>query len=210
MKDQDLISHLLKNLANPAGTSGGNVTGLLQESKHLVSGETIKEVPNMIRNNSVSAGPSTSASKKDHYSYSTKDIVRPSDQCGAVQGVTPQALPRVDSTALFPSRCNLFEKVNETHAGVGRIMCGNIDLNNAYDGSQDCVWNLEQSNAPLDAANGSITCPIWMQPDFHKKSPSHTSRNSGSTSSLSPSSSSGEAQVYIFLLTAQFFLLYSL
>ncbi|XP_065863938.1 squamosa promoter-binding-like protein 1 [Euphorbia lathyris] len=198
-KDQDLLSHLLRNLANPAGTSNGaNATGLLQGPETTTG--TPEKVPDMIRNSSICAGPSTSTSKKDDSPIS-KDIVRPSSQCGAARGsdftqnrifnnnghcVAPQAIPSPE--------CNLPVKVNETRFGIERIMCSNIDLNSVYDGSQDCVVNIEKSPAPLHTGKGSVTCPLWMQSDFRKKSPSQTSGNSDSTSSLSPSSSSGEAQ----------------
>ncbi|KAJ9181746.1 hypothetical protein P3X46_005806 [Hevea brasiliensis] len=212
-KDQDLLSHLLRNLANIAGTtSGRSISGLLQESQGRVNAGTtfgaLEKVPDMITNGSESARPSTSASKKDDCTNS-QDIMRPLGQCGTVpvsdlaqkrifnndfQGETPQAISCLQSTALFPLRCNLPTKVNEPADVVGRIKYNNIDLNNVYDGSQDCTGNLDMSVAPVNPVTGSVNCPLWVQSDFHKKSPPQMSGNSDSTSSQSPSSSNGEAQ----------------
>ncbi|XP_021606651.1 squamosa promoter-binding-like protein 1 isoform X3 [Manihot esculenta] len=210
-KDQDLLSHLLRNLANIAGTtSGRSISGLLQESQGLINAGTtvgtLEKVPNMIRNGFESAGPSTSASKKDDCTNS-HDAVRPLGQFGTppvsdlaqkrifnndFQGGIPEAISGPQSTELFPSRCNLPTKVNESAAVVGRIKFNNIDLNSAYDGSQDCSGNIERSIAPVNPVTGSASCPLWEQSDFHKKNP-QMSGNSDSTSQ-SPSSSNGEAQ----------------
>lgn len=79
---------------------------------------------------------------------------------------------------------------------VRRNVLSHIDLNNAYDDVQNDDENLRMS-LPLGASGiGSLDHPSWLQLDTQKSSPPQTSRNSDSTSSQSPSSSSGEAQVY--------------
>lgn len=74
----------------------------------------------------------------------------------------------------------------------------NIDLNNIYDDSQGGTQKLQNSGAFANPGAASSGCPLWISHDPHKCSSTRTSWNSGSTSSLSPSSSSGEAQVCVF------------
>lgn len=81
-------------------------------------------------------------------------------------------------------------------ATVGRNGLNNIDLNNAYEDIPDDVENLRKSHPPVASGVGSLERPSWLQLDSHKSSPPQTSGNSDSTSTQSPSSSSGEAQVY--------------
>ncbi|XP_012084190.1 squamosa promoter-binding-like protein 12 isoform X2 [Jatropha curcas] len=210
-KDQDLLSHLLGNLANLAGTtSGRSISGLLQGSQGLVNAGTSvgtpEKVTHKITNGSESAGPSTSAYKKDDY-INSEDLLRCLGQCGTIpasdlaqkrlfindsQNQAPEAISGSQSTALFPSIRPA--KVNDPEAVLGRTKFNNIDLNNVYDGSQDCIGNLERSLAPVNPGAGSINCPSWIESNFQKKSPQQMSGNSDSISSQSPSSSSGDAQ----------------
>lgn len=67
---------------------------------------------------------------------------------------------------------------------VGAIKFNNIDLNSIYDDSQD----LGNSHLPVTSHD--------IQHDLNLSSPPHLSRNSDSTSTQSPSTSTGEAQVY--------------
>ncbi|XP_015574731.1 squamosa promoter-binding-like protein 1 isoform X2 [Ricinus communis] len=202
-KNQDLLSHLLRNLASLAGaTSEGSISKVLQESQALENAGktagTLGKGSDKITTGFESAGPSTMACK------SSEDIVRPLGQGGAVPvsdlaqksvwDGTPQPMPSSTSTKFFPSRCDFPAKIKEPKAAVGRIKFNNIDLNNVYDGSQDSAGNLELSPAPLIPGTGSINCPLWLQSGFHKRSLPQMSGNSDSTSSQSPSSSSGEAQ----------------
>ncbi|XP_050218750.1 squamosa promoter-binding-like protein 1 [Mercurialis annua] len=207
-KDQDLLSHLLRNLANIAGTSsGGSISDLLQGSQALVNAGTtagtLKKGPDTISSVCKFSEPSTSAIRKDACAGSV-DTMRPLDQNGAVpiansaqenaQDAILQTPSGSQSTALKPSKCNLLAKINESEAAIQRIKCTNIDLNNAYDGTQDAAENLHFSLSPIIPGTGSISCPLWMQSGFHKKSSPQMSGNSDSTSSQSPSSSSGDAQ----------------
>lgn len=203
----------MRNLANPTGTtSGGSISGLLPGSQGLVNAGTtagtLEKLPDVITNDPESTRPSTSASKKDDFS-SSQGILRALGQCGIVP-ISDLAQKRVfnsdaqggtqsdsQSTALFPSRSNLPGKANEPEVTVGRIKLNNIDLNNVCDDSQDYVENLERSLASVNPGAVSLNCPLWLRSDSQKTSPPQMSRNSDSTSSQSPSSSSGEAQVFL-------------
>ncbi|KAJ6891539.1 squamosa promoter-binding-like protein 1 isoform X1 [Populus alba x Populus x berolinensis] len=211
-KDQDLLSHLLRSLANLAGTTNGrSLSGLLQGSPGLVTaGATVgnlEKVQDALTNGPESARPSSSASKKD-YCINSQDVLRPMGQCGTVpvpdlvqkrildndiQGGL-QAHSGPQSIPLFLSRNKLPAKPNEPEATVGRIKLNNFDLNNVYDNSQDYVENLDRSHAPVSTGMGSFNCPLWVRSDSHKTNLPHMSGYSDSAPSQSPSSSSGEAQ----------------
>ncbi|KAG6759853.1 hypothetical protein POTOM_036346 [Populus tomentosa] len=212
-KDQDLLSHLLRNLANLAGTTNGrSLSGLLQGSPGLVNaGATVgnlEKVPDVLTNGPESARPSSSASKKDDC-INSQDVLRPLGQCGTVPvpdlvqkrildndiqgGLRAHSGPQ--SIPLFLSRNKLPAKPNEPEATVGRIKLNNFDLNNVYDNSQDYVENLDRSHAPVSTGMGSFNCPLWVRSDSHKTNLPHMSGYSDSAPSQSPSSSSGEAQV---------------
>ncbi|CAN4095870.1 unnamed protein product [Withania somnifera] len=70
----------------------------------------------------------------------------------------------------------------------------NIDLNNIYDDSQGDIQKLQNSGAVTNPGAASSSCPLRINHDPHKSSSTRTSWNSGSTSSLSPSSSNGDTQ----------------
>lgn len=104
------------------------------------------------------------------------------------------------STLLLPPKESILTKANALGTKVGRTKMNNIDLNNAYDDSQDRVENLENSDGPVNLGKSIPDCSLRVYQDPHKYSPPQASGNSGSTSSQSPSSSSGEAQVCVILL----------
>ena len=79
---------------------------------------------------------------------------------------------------------------------IGRMKLNDIDLNNIYDDTQDCAENMENCGAPLNLGTGSLNHTPRGHQDCLNSSPPQTSGNSGSTSSQSPSTSSGEAQVH--------------
>lgn len=96
----------------------------------------------------------------------------------------------ISSGAIFPIRAN------EPEVNVGRIGMNNIDLNNVYDDSQENVDNFERPLVLKNPANSSLHSSVRVS-ESHKSSPPQGSGNSDSTSSESPSTSSGEAQVHI-------------
>uniref|UniRef100_A0A5B7BUB4 Putative squamosa promoter-binding-like protein 12 n=1 Tax=Davidia involucrata TaxID=16924 RepID=A0A5B7BUB4_DAVIN len=181
-KDQDLLSHLLRNLAGTI--NGRNISGLLPGSQDLQN-----------------AGTSNGTPEKDPprpigqcMTISTSEMTQKKILSGGVLGGTLQTPSASQSTILFPATDNIPTKANVPETTVGRIKLNNIDLNNVYDDSQDSAEILERSCAPGNLGTGSLSCPLWVHQDSHKSSPPQTSGNSGSTSSQSPSSSSGEAQ----------------
>ncbi|KAL5852891.1 hypothetical protein ACOSQ3_008009 [Xanthoceras sorbifolium] len=202
-KDQDLLSHLFRNLASLVGTNNvRNISGLLQGSQGLLNTGTsagnVEKVPDVVAAVPQPAGPSSSAHKIDncfgvsdrqtsmgqHGTIPASDLMQKRVFINDAQGLSVQALSGSQSTA----------KANEPEAIFKRSKMNNIDLNNVYDDTQDHGENLERSHAAVNSENGSLYCPSWLQTDSHKFSPHQTSANSDSTSSQSPSSSSGEAQ----------------
>ncbi|KAJ4823598.1 hypothetical protein Tsubulata_026477 [Turnera subulata] len=214
-KDQDLLSHLLRNLASLAGTTNGrSISGLLQRSEGLVHSEksagTLGKVTDVIANGNESARPSSSASKEEACTNS-QDLARPLGECGtgpisdtiqkrilmnSAEGGAAQAPSVLLPAALFTSAGNSIQgKMNDEQvAPIERIRLNNIDLNNVYDESQEYVENQERPAALVNPGTESPFCPLWVQSGSRMRSPTQMSGNSDSTSSRSPSSSNGEAQ----------------
>ena len=99
---------------------------------------------------------------------------------------------------MFPIKDSLpvYSEVRDSTAG--QIKLNNFDLNDIYIDSDDGMEDLERSPVPENLGTGSLECPSWVQQDSHQSSPPQTSGNSDSASAQSPSSSSGEAQVYFY------------
>ncbi|KAM5568552.1 hypothetical protein ABKV19_016219 [Rosa sericea] len=209
-KDQDLLSHLLKNIANNIGTvDGRNISALLQGSQGLLNGgssvQTAQKVPDMGFNGREPSRPSVSTSKMDDC-INLNGHLRPTGQCptgpasdkllnriSSVGGdLGNQALSGVQATKSLSSRDSLPSK--SVAPEYGRIQLNEIDLNNTYDDSQEYLENLGNSHVPVNPGTESHGGPFWIQRDSQKSSPPQTSGNSDSTATRSPSSSSGEAQ----------------
>lgn len=108
---------------------------------------------------------------------------------GAANASAPEsALP-------FPINSSNSMKQKSLNTTVGRTELSNIDLNYAYDDCQDRMDDLPNTSAPENLGNTSPVGPLWLYKDSQRSSPPQNSGNSGSTSSQSPSTSSGEAQV---------------
>uniref|UniRef100_A0A2P2KP32 SBP-type domain-containing protein n=3 Tax=Rhizophora mucronata TaxID=61149 RepID=A0A2P2KP32_RHIMU len=210
-KDQDLLSHLLRNLANVACTTDGSTTsGSVQGSQALFNAGTtsqpVGKASDVVANEPGAVMPFSSASRKQDC-INSPNFLRPLDQCGTVpasdlaqqgkfsddtQDGTLQTLPGSHSTELCPARSAA--KENETEGTDQRIKMNNIDLNYAYDDSQGHAENLNRSPAPSNPGTGSLSFPLWMKSNSQKTSPPYMNRNSDSSSTQSPSSSSGEDQ----------------
>lgn len=80
---------------------------------------------------------------------------------------------------------------------AGVVKMNNFDLNDIYIDSDDGTDDIERSPVPVNTGTSSLDCPSWVQQDSHQSSPPQTSRNSDSASAQSPSSSSGDAQVFL-------------
>lgn len=183
-KDQDLLSHLLRNLASVAGaTNERNASGFLP-------------APSDPRN----TGTSMEAPKEDS--------LRPNGNCSTIPAseVTEKRIGSSDAergisqnpcAAQPDSLCCRKESLPinaNAPATTSALLKLNIDLNNIYDDSQGDIQKLQNSGAFANPGAATSGCPRWINHDPHKSSSTRTSWNSGSTSSLSPSSSSGEAQ----------------
>ncbi|XP_068332668.1 squamosa promoter-binding-like protein 1 isoform X1 [Pyrus communis] len=206
-KDQDLLSHLLKNLANLSGTvDGRNMSALLTASQGLLNGgasiQTAQKVPDTVSNGCEPSKPSVSASKMDDY-VNCEDPSRPIQQCSTVPASDFRRISSVDAdhgglqvvsglnaTKPFPSRASVPSTSVAPETTTGRMQLTGIDLNNTYDDSQDHLDNLGNSHAPVNSGTVAHGFPLWMRQDSQKSSPPQTSGTSCSTSS----SSSGDAQ----------------
>ncbi|XP_050117882.1 squamosa promoter-binding-like protein 1 isoform X1 [Malus sylvestris] len=206
-KDQDLLSHLLKNLANLSGTvDGRNMSALLTASQGLINGgasiQTAQKVPDTVSNGCEPSKPSVSASKMDDY-VNGEDPSRPIRQCSTVPASDFRRISSVDAdhgglqivsglnaTKPFPSRDSVPSTSVAPEPTMGRMQLNGIDLNNTYDDSQDYLDNLGNSHAPVNSGTVAHGFPLWMRQDSQKSSPPQTSGTSCSTSS----SSSGDAQ----------------
>lgn len=117
------------------------------------------------------------------------------------QDGTLQTLSGTHPTIRFPSGGGATDRKNMQGTTSGRIKLNNFDLNNVYHDSQDCTENPERSCAPSNPGARPLDCALLVQQDSYKSSPPQTSANSDSTSARSLSTSSGEAQVYLVVLT---------
>ncbi|XP_061351469.1 squamosa promoter-binding-like protein 1 [Gastrolobium bilobum] len=202
-RNQDIISHLLRNLASLAGTiNGRSVASLPEGSQGVVNAGTPGAVhPETSR-------PSGSSIKTDN-GFICQDPPKSVAQCEAVPayGMTQKCIPSGDGRVgnckppsgaqpsnVLLSRDSLPSQLIAAETTVGRDNLNNIDLNNVYDDIQNSVENSKKSYPPVASKIGSIDPPLWLQSDSLKSSPQLTSRNSDSTSTQSPYSSSGEAQ----------------
>lgn len=200
-KDQDILSHLLKNLASYGGAiDGRNVSGVIQEPKEAVSIE--EPAPSSSKQNYVPSGHETSkhlcsTSQITKVSGSQLRAVNQTLNSGTeapkkgvavnnyVDGVV-QTLPFRRKDCSQVEMCTL-------DSSVGRTKLNNIDLNSAYSDSEGDE-RPENAHLPLSLGTCSPNFSLFMQKDSHQLSPPQTSLNSDSLSGQSPSSSSGDAQ----------------
>ncbi|GLT42705.1 hypothetical protein SLA2020_166910 [Shorea laevis] len=167
--DKNLLTHLLKGLANPTGElAGRNISGLLQEPQALP-----KDGSSVVNSQVISAlfsnGQGSSQPFKQHLAIPESEVPR---QAGHSHGTRDVEVERNAS---------------------GQIKMNNFDLNDIYVDSDDGTDDIERSPVPINLASSSNDCPSWAQ-DSHQSSPPQTSRNSDSASAQSPSSSSADAQ----------------
>ncbi|CAL5338028.1 unnamed protein product [Camellia sinensis] len=208
-KDQDLLSHLLRNLANLAGSiNGNNISGLLPGSQNLQNAGTSlgtpEKVSNLISNSPKHPSIFGSTSNTDDF-IDIQDPPKLNGQCTTVsvlEGIEKRTFSddplggtlQTPSTILCPTRDSIPAIASGPETAAGRMKLNDIDLNNVYDDSQDCAENLDSYHAPVNPGTGSLDCTVWGHQHCQKSSPPQTSGNSGSMSTLSPSSSSGETQ----------------
>lgn len=181
-KDQDLLSHLLKNLASLASTTNErNHTDLLPVTQELQNvgsslGAAQKDLPT-----------TTGLGATVHASDLTQKRTLTDKTAGLVQNASTSQSPLV-------FRTNTSNSVQENMNTIGRTKLNNIDLNNEYDDSQDCLEDNPDTYARENLGDMSPAGPLWLHKDSQQSSPPHNSGTSGSTSSQSPSTSSGDTQ----------------
>nr|AUW52984.1 squamosa promoter binding-like protein 12b [Petunia x hybrida] len=181
-KDQDLLSHLLRNLASgAAATNERNTPALLP-------------APPDVHNTGTCMGAPKEDSPRPNgdcliipASEVTEKRTGPSD---AERGIS-QNLCASQPDFLYPRKESLPICANASATASASAKL--IDLNNIYDDSQDGNEKLLNSSSANPGA-ASSSCPLWIYHDPHKSSPPSISGNPRSTSSLSTSTSSGEAQ----------------
>lgn len=212
-KDQDLLSHILKNLASSGGTiNERDIPGLLQGSQDLLNAGTsvgtAEKVPDMVSNGLVPNKLLGSASRMAD-GCDLQASCRPIGPC--LMATVPemaekrvftddaqvgmlQNLSGTQPTNRFPTGDGVPAMENMQGTTHGRIKLNNFDLNNVYNDSQDCIENPERSYGPANPGTRPLDRALLVQQDSYKSSPPQTSANSDSTSAQSLSTSSGEAQ----------------
>ncbi|KAK4433831.1 Squamosa promoter-binding-like protein 1 [Sesamum alatum] len=182
-KDQDLLSHLLRNLAGSSNEK--NTAGLLPVSQDLQN--VVTSLGTAVKDSTMPAGLGVTIPSPN---LTFKNTVPDNAQAGVAHtGSASQ-----QSALLFPKNASNLSTANASDTTVGRTKLNNIDLNNVYDGSQDCIEDPQDNVTPENLGNVSAAVPFWLCKDSQQSSPPHNSGNSGSTQSQSPSTSSGEAQ----------------
>ncbi|XP_011100677.1 squamosa promoter-binding-like protein 1 [Sesamum indicum] len=183
-KDQDLLSHLLRNLAPTGLTNEGNPARPLPVSEDLQNVET--SLATAVEDLITPAEPGVT--------IPTTDLTQKRMLTDKALGKVTYSEPTSQYAIQFPANASDSMKENTSDTTIGRNKLNNFDLNYVYDGSQDCMDNLPDACASEYLGNMSPAGPLWLYKDSQQSSPPHNSGNSGSTSSHSPSTSSGEAQ----------------
>ncbi|CAH9114911.1 unnamed protein product [Cuscuta epithymum] len=175
-KDQDILSHLLRNLSRVNGSN---------DERNLPG--TLLPVSQNLQNPGTSTG---SPEKDSHQLVWNSANLSPS----RVMGKVTNAVNAESGVSRNPSVQP--ENGIATDDLAKQTKMHDIDLNDVYNDSQDCTGVVLKSSGPCQIpANISTGYPLWVSQDPHKPSSTRTSGNTGPTSSLSPSNSSGEAQV---------------
>ncbi|KAK1317504.1 Squamosa promoter-binding-like protein 1 [Acorus calamus] len=217
-KDQELVSHLLKNLATLVGQQ--NQSGLLQGSQDTQNkvgtsaGPSSEALPALTWHG-VACPPVQESSKHLKENFAQNPLLRSLNESSSVTvaavempqkrftteaalGDSRQGLPSQNPTSLLPVHDGLPAKSNSPHlapppASTTRKPKNDFDLNDTYDASQDCI-EVYEGSSPGDLETGTFNCASWMLQDSHQASPPRTSGNSDSGSAQSTSSSNGESR----------------
>ncbi|KAI6692857.1 hypothetical protein NL676_020567 [Syzygium grande] len=200
-KDQDLLSHLLRNLASTI--DGQRLSDLLQESKGALVGSPDKVV-DVTRDDPESAKASmmnTETNCQDsvrsvgHLALqSVPDLMQRGMGTDSTGNGNQQPPTVFKSTGQCLARDDRFARVDESNDTTQRIRMRDIDLNSSYEDTQGFLVNTETCNAPEHPGTSYFGSLVKARQGADKSSPPHTSSMSNSTSTESPSSASGEAQ----------------
>ncbi|KAL2922292.1 Squamosa promoter-binding-like protein 12 [Bienertia sinuspersici] len=173
-KDQDLISHLLRNLA---GQVNGSIMPELQRASHGLP-NTRKSV------GIVEKTPSRSQETSQAVPSATTQVELLTRES---QNGTKQNLSAAQPGVFPPLSGSKTDKGSVQEAYLERHRFTGIDLNYACNDSQECLNSLEDRL-------GTVACTFRPEQHLQKSSPPQTSGNSDSTSGCS-SSSGSETQV---------------
>lgn len=213
MGNSDVLSRLLGNLTSLTGAvNGRNIASLLDGSQDLVKAGTSGAAQNVPNTNSIDSEPPrpSESSLKTSNNLIHQDPPDSRLQCATIpsnhtaQKCIPSSSVGVGclkspleprSKGMLPSHGSLPPRPVAVETTAGRNGLINIDLNNVYDDVQDYIENPINSRLHVASGVGSHDHPSLVQYESLKSSPPQTSRNSDSTSSQSPSTSSGEGQV---------------
>ncbi|XP_008810336.2 squamosa promoter-binding-like protein 6 [Phoenix dactylifera] len=185
-KDQDLLSHLLRNLSNLAGSfDARNLSGLPHTSQDpqklgTTAGTSSDAANNLVPNGAPaleSARPLTSASKITYTNGTQGSPLKPTNHMGPVAATTMEMHSKMMASPESMAK---------------RVRLKDFDLNSTY--NEECRDGCEKSAIPVHMGTGSPNCPSWLLQDSQRSSPPQTSGNSDSTSAHSLSSSNGDAQ----------------
>ncbi|KAK2418891.1 squamosa promoter-binding protein [Trifolium repens] len=188
--DQDLLTHLLRSLANQNGGQGGrNLSNLLREPENLLkegslSGKS-EMVSTLFTNGSQGSPTVTVQNQAVSISEIQHQVVHTHDARVVDQQTTSSAKPGVSNSP--PA----YSEARDSTAGQTKM--NDFDLNDIYIDSDDGIEDIERLPVTANLGTSSLDYP-WVQQDSHQSSPPQTSGNSDSASAQSPSSSTGEAQ----------------
>ncbi|KZV33652.1 squamosa promoter-binding-like protein 1-like [Dorcoceras hygrometricum] len=173
--NQGLLSHLLRNLANLAGTNDErNPATLLPVSQDLPIVDKYLE------------------NEKDPGRDVGQGVIAPASDLTPKRMLVGNSQGGItDDASALTKKANNSIKANAPDAPIERIRQFTIDLNNVYDDSQDCMDGLEDNVALENTRNVSPSSSFWLYKDSRN---TQNSGNSGSSSSQSPSTSSGDEQ----------------
>ncbi|XP_047169773.1 squamosa promoter-binding-like protein 1 isoform X2 [Vigna umbellata] len=200
-RNQDILSHLLRNLESLAAPNNDRtLASLLENSKGLLNAGTpggAHDEPKLNSNTPEASRPSGSSIQIDN-GFISQDPLISMAQCetrptnGGVENLRPPS--GAPFSSISQSKGNLPCQLTATETTLRRNNLNNVDLNNVYSDVQNTDENHKKPYPHVASEMGSSDLPSWLQCASLKSSPPQTSRNSDSTSNQSPSGSSGEAQ----------------
>ncbi|XP_061373593.1 squamosa promoter-binding-like protein 1 [Gastrolobium bilobum] len=187
--DQDLLTHLLRNLARQNSEQGGkNLSNLLREPENLLkeggSSRTSEMVSTLFSNGS-QGSPTVIRQHQTVSMTKMQQVMQTHDARAADQQTMSSIKPSISNSPPIYSEAR--------DSTTGQIKMNNFDLNDIYIDSDDGMEDIERLPVSTNLGTSSLDYP-WTQQDSHQSSPPQTSGNSDSASAQSPSSSSGEAQ----------------
>ncbi|CAK8544455.1 unnamed protein product [Lathyrus sativus] len=187
--DQDMLTHLLRSLANQSGEQGGrNLSNLLREPE------------NQLRKGSLFGKSEVVSTLFTDGSQGSPTVTRP-NQTVSISEIQHQVMHAHDAT-VFDQQTTSSAKLGVSNSPpayseardstAGQPKMNDFDLNDIYIDSDDGIEDIERLPVAANLVTSSLDYP-WMQQDSHQSSPPQ-SGNSDSASAQSPSSSTGEVQ----------------